>query len=163
VGQFWVKIIPESGSVLGGRQHRRTGTLWEGRHKASLIDADNYLLTCYRYIEMNPVAAAMVQSPELYRWSSYAHHAWGKPDRLIQDHDLYLRLDRDPDVRQQAYRELFRYQIPDTQLHDIGECLAYNFPLGNDRFRDEIESALGRPVGERKRGRPVGRNEFAQF
>jgi putative transposase len=143
------------------KAYRRSGTLFEGRHKASLVDADNYLLTCYRYIEMNPVAAGMTQSPEQYRWSSYPHHARGKPDRLIQDHDLYLRLDRDPVVRQHAYRELFKQRLPEIQIHDIREYLAYNFPLGNDRFREEIETALGRPVGERKRGRPVGRNETA--
>ena len=59
------------------RTYHRTGTLWEGRHKASLVDAEEYLLTCYRYIEMNPVTAGMVATPEQYRWSSYRWHAWG--------------------------------------------------------------------------------------
>jgi putative transposase len=59
------------------RTYRRSGTLWEGRHKASLVNAEEYLLTCYRYIELNPVAAGMVNTPEQYRWSSYRWHAWG--------------------------------------------------------------------------------------
>ncbi|WP_208738801.1 transposase [Phytopseudomonas daroniae] len=67
------------------RIYRRSGTLWEGRHKASLINADEYLLTCYRYIEMNPVRAGMVEAPEEYRWSSYRWHGWGKADSLISD------------------------------------------------------------------------------
>lgn len=144
------------------KRYRRSGALFEGRHKASLVAADDYLLTCYRYIEMNPVAAGMVQGPEQYRWSSYRCHAWGKPNPLIGDHDLYLALGRDPEARQRVYRELFRHRLPEERLHDIRECLAYNFPLGNDRFRESIEAALGRRVGERKRGRPLARDATAQ-
>ena len=155
VGRLYVLYV--------NKRYQRSGTLFEGRHKASLVGADHYLLTCYRYIELNPVAAGMVQSPEQYRWSSYHHHAWGTANSLIQDHDLYLELDRDPAARQYAYRELFKHQLPEAQLHDIRECLAYNFPLGNDRFRETIETALGRRVGERKRGRPSARNAAAQI
>lgn len=143
------------------RLYRRSGALFEGRHKASLVAADDYLLTCYRYIELNPVAAGMVRSPDQYRWSSYHHHAQGQTSSLIRDHDLYLELDRESDARQHAYRELFKHQLPEAQIHEIRECLAYNFPLGNDRFRDEIEAALGRRVGERKRGRPTARKAAA--
>lgn len=144
------------------KHYRRSGALFEGRHKASLVAADDCLLTCYRYIELNPVAAGMVPSPDLYPWSSYHHHAWGKTSSLIRDHDLYLELDREPAARQHAYRELFKHQLPEAKLHDIRECLAYNYPLGNERFREEIETALGRRVGERKRGRPVARGSVAQ-
>jgi len=143
------------------KRYRRSGALFEGRHKASLVAADDYLLTCYRYIEMNPVAAGMVQSPEQYRWSSYHHHALGKINSLIRDHELYMALDREPAARQYAYRELFKHQLPETKVHDIRECLAYNYPLGNERFREDIETALGRRVGERKRGRPVARGSTA--
>ncbi|MGD9983495.1 MAG: hypothetical protein AB7S51_04970 [Porticoccaceae bacterium] len=73
-------------------------------------------------------------------------NAWGKANSLIQDHDLYLALDRDPAARDYAYRELFKHQLPETQLNDIRESLAYNFPLGNDRFREAIETTLGRRV-----------------
>ncbi len=71
------------------RAYRRTGKLWEGRHKASLVHANEYLLTCMLYIEMNPVAAGMVESPEQYRWSSYRSHAWGETDDLLSAHQLY--------------------------------------------------------------------------
>ena len=103
----------------------------------------------------------MVRSPDQYRWSSYLHHAWGKTDSLIRDHDLYLDLDREPAARQYVYRELFKHQLPEEKLHDIRECLAYNYPLGNERFREAIETALGRRVGERKRGRPAARDVVA--
>ena len=136
------------------KTYRRTGTLWEGRHKASLIQAEDYMLTCMRYIELNPVLASMVATPDQYRWSSYRWHAWGESDGVITDHDLYQQLGRTAEERQRTYRELFQHYIPETELHEIRECLAYNYPLGNDRFREQIETALGRRVGERKKGRP---------
>jgi putative transposase len=141
------------------KTYRRSGTLWEGRHKASLVQADSYLLTCYRYIEMNPVTAGMVASPNDYRWSSYQTHAWGERNPLIVDHELYYELGRDCATRQFGYRELFKYQVPQAAIHEIRECLTYNHPLGNDRFKEQIEKALGRSVGERKRGRPLDRGE----
>lgn len=120
------------------------------------------VLTCYRYIEMNPVVVGMVSTPEQYRWSSYASHAWGKPDRLVTDHEIYSRLGDHAVMRQQAYREMLRHHLPESDIHQIRECLAFNYPLGNDRFRMEIEHALGRRVGEKKRGRPVTRVQAAQ-
>lgn len=125
-----------------------------GRHKASLVNAEEYLLTCYRYIEMNPVTAGMVMVPEQYRWSSYRWHAWGKNNVLISDHLLYQGLGESNEVRQHAYRELFKYQIPDEKIHEIRECLNYNYPLGNDRFKQQIEKSLEREVGRNQRGRP---------
>lgn len=136
------------------KTYRRSGTLWEGRHKASLIDADNYLLKCYRYIEMNPVVACMVDTPEQYRWSSYGWHAWGKPNDIISDHFLFNNLDSNLDKRLYLYREIFKHQIPEVDLHAIKEGLKFNYPLGSDRFKEQIEIALGRTVGEKKRGRP---------
>jgi putative transposase len=145
------------------RTYRRTGTLWEGRHKASLVNAEAYLLSCYRYIEMNPVAAGMVPTPEQYRWSSYRWHAWGKKNVLISDHPLYQGLGESNEVRQHSYRELFKYQIPDEEIHEIRECLNYNYPLGDDRFKQQIEKALGREVGHNQRGRPKEVEQFGQI
>lgn len=137
------------------RTYRRSGTLWEGRHKASLVQAEEYLLTCYRYIEMNPVAAGMVSRPEHYPWSSYHWHAWGKSNQLITDHALYEAIALDRQGRRRWYRELFKYHLPSEDVHQIRRSLAYNYPLGNNRFREGIEAALGRSVGEARRGRPA--------
>lgn len=133
---------------------RRSGTLWEGRHKASLVDADNYLLTCYRYIEANPVVANMVTAPDQYRWSSYRYHAWGEKNTLIKDHILYDALGSNQQTRQKLYRELFRHQVPEVDVGEIRQSLAYNYPLGDDRFQKQIESILGRRIGFKERGRP---------
>jgi putative transposase len=124
------------------KTYRRSGTLWEGRHKGSLIDAENYLLSCYRYIELNPVAAGMV----------------GKPDPLITPHEVYSRLDSSDAVRWSHYRELFMVNIYEYDLHNIRECLAANQVLGQSRFKDQIEMALDRRLGYLKRGRPRSEN-----
>jgi putative transposase len=136
------------------KTYRRSGTLWEGRHKASLVEAETYLLACMRYIELNPVAAAMVASPDRYRWSSYGWHALGIPDPLVTDHALYVGLARTAVERQRIYRELVHLTLAKSDVERIRQCLSYNFPLGNDRFRDRIEAALGRKVGECQPGRP---------
>jgi len=146
VGRLYVAYV--------NRRYRRSGTLWEGRHKASLIDAERYLLTCYRYIELNPVRAGMVSSPDAYPWSSYRWHAWGNPDSYIVDHDSYLGLGSLPSIRRRAYRDLFADYLQDVDLHQIRKCLAYNHPLGDEGFREQIEAALGRKVGEKQPGRP---------
>lgn len=136
------------------RTYRRS-TLWEGRHKASLVQVERYLLTCYRYIEMNPVAAGIVKRPEEYRWSSYRRHVWGKHDGVITDHPVYVALAVERQERHRTYRDLFKFQIPEHDLHQLRNALAYNYPLGDNRLRANIESVLGRSIGEAKRGRPV--------
>jgi len=73
------------------KKYKRTGTLWEGRHKSSLIQSEKYLLTCYRYIELNPVRAGMVQKPEEYKWKSYHANAWGDAG-WIEPHTEYVEL-----------------------------------------------------------------------
>ena len=72
------------------QRYGRTGTLWEGRFKSSVMESERYLLTCMRYIELNPVRAAMVVAPEDYQWSSYRRHALGEGDGWLTDHDCYL-------------------------------------------------------------------------
>ena len=134
--------------------YKRTGTLWEGRHKTSLVQSEIYLLTCYRYIELNPVRANMVQGPGDYRWSSYRHHALGVTNALVRDHERYFALGDTDAARQEAYRELFKYQIEPGVLKQIRDAGNYGIALGGDRFREEVEAALNRRIDVPKRGRP---------
>lgn len=136
------------------KQYQRTGTLWEGRYKASLVQDDHYLLTCQRYIELNAVRAGMVKGPGEYRYSSYAHNALGKPDSLLTPHPLYLSLHSNPQQRQRAYRHLFRDTLSDDLLTQVRDTTNACLVLGNDHFRDQIEIMLGRSVRHGKRGRP---------
>ncbi len=134
--------------------YRRSGTLWEGRHKGSVVDADSYLLACYRYIELNPVRAGMVTSPSDYRWSSYHANGLGTDDKAITPHPLYLALAESGEARREAYRALFRSHLDPSVIQHISAATETGTPLGNDRFREQIEAVLNQKVGYAKRGRP---------
>ncbi len=99
--------------------YRRTGTLWEGRYKATLIDSESYLLACMRYIELNPVRAGMVNDPGEYPWSSYRFNALGQTDELVTPHFEFQRLGTDDGARQAAYRVLFNRSISEAQIIEI--------------------------------------------
>ena len=136
------------------RTYRRTGTLWDSRYKSSLIHAETYLLTCQRYIERNPVRAAMVDDPAHYRWSSYRAHALGQPDSRLTPHPLYLALGLTSQSRQTAYCGLFRSQLDKAAIDDIRLALNQNQPVGNERFYAKIEKMTGMRREARARGRP---------
>jgi len=138
------------------RTYRRSGTLWEGRYKASVVDSDAWLLTCMRYIEMNPVRAGMVSHPGEYTWSSYAANAHGSTNPLLEPHAVYRALGKDTSVRRYAYRELFRRGIDDNQIHEIREMLNQELVLGREDFKDKIECMAKRRVRRGKDGRPPG-------
>lgn len=136
------------------RTYRRSGTLWEGRYKASLIDSDAYLLTCMRYIELNPLRAQMVNHPGEYRWSSYAANAQGRTDTLLSYHPLYIALGLTVNDRQQAYRELFRHHMDNDLLHEIRQALNHELVLGRTYFKDKIEAMTQRQTRLGLPGRP---------
>ena len=133
-------------------RYQRTGTLWEGRYKSTLIDAEDYLLTCYRYIELNPVRAGMVEHPCDYRWSSYRCNALGVHDPLITEHTLYGQLGCNAGERQAAYRTLFQHHISQDTLSMIRDATNKAWVLGNDRFREQIERLLERQAAPKERG-----------
>ena len=132
-----------------------SGTLWEGRYKASLVHDDDYLLTCMRYIELNPVRADMVNHPREYRWSSYRANAEGREDPLITPHRLYLALGRTVAQRKEAYRALFKAHIDEENMKQIRSAWQTGTPLGNDRFKAKVEAKLKTKVGHARRGRPA--------
>lgn len=146
VGRKYVRYVND--------QYRRTGTLWEGRYKASLVGAGHYVLSCYRYIELNPVRADMVKDPADYRWSSYARNAWGKPDVGIKEHYEYTELGRDAESRLKAYRELFKTMLDAEALDDIRRNLNQCRAFASARFTSEIEATLKRRIQPGKAGRP---------
>ncbi len=132
----------------------RTGTLWEGRFKASAVQEEGYLMACYRYVELNPVRAGMVERPGDYPWSSYRANAQGTHDPLVTPHPLYLAYGADAPERQAAYRSLFETHLDSGLVRNLRACLQTGTPFGNDRFRAQIEQALGVRVGYNSRGRP---------
>ena len=136
------------------RRHTRYGTLWEGRYRSCLVETDRYLLTCYRYIEMNPVRGRLCSSPGQFRWSSYAANARGKASLIVDPHPLYLQLGTHQADRLIAYRRLFDTPLTDEEINRIRDALDSGFALATPEFVRELESDLKRKAGRRKPGRP---------
>jgi putative transposase len=143
------------------RAYSRSGSLWEGRYKSSAVQAETYLFTCMRYIELNPVRAGMVRDPAHYRWSSYRHNGLGQADERLLAHPLYQSLGHDADDRRASYRALFRAELDDDAIGDIRLALAQSQPLGDDRFAERICAKVGVRRAKTKRGRPPGKEQVA--
>ena len=146
LGQRYVQYI--------NRTYRRSGTLWEGRYRSCLAQNEHYVLGCYRYIELNPVRAAMVEHPADYRWSSYRINGQGESSRLITPHKLYQQLGETAETRTAAYRELFRYQLDPGLIDEIRKATNGNYVLGTERFEAQVAEMLGRRVSRGSPGRP---------
>jgi putative transposase len=133
-------------------RYQRTGTLWEGRYKASLIDTDNYLLACYRYIELNPVRAGLADLPAQYRWSSYHYNAKGIADPLVTPHEMYQSLGSDKERRREAYLALFHFAVNENTLKEIRDATNRAWVLGGNPFRKEVEELMQRQAAPKTKG-----------
>ena len=151
LGQRYVQYI--------NRTYRRTGTLWEGRFRSCLTQSEDYVLACYRYIELNPVRAGMVMKPQDYRWSSYHANGLGRANALLSTHEEYRRLGRSEGDRREAYRAPFRAHVDEALVEEIRSATNGNYALGNKRFQKQIETALGRRVVRGVSGRPAKERE----
>lgn len=136
------------------RKYGRSGSLWEGRYKASLVQEDGYFLKVMKYIELNPVRACMVDAPSLYRWSSFCQNGGAKTIELLTYHDTYLALGSSMSERTDAYVELFKHELSTQDMHRIHDTWQTGTPLGNEYFRAKVESQLACKVGQSRRGRP---------
>ncbi|ESQ75182.1 transposase [Asticcacaulis sp. AC402] len=137
------------------RTYGRTGTLWEGRFKSTIVDAQDYVMACYRYIEANPVRAHMLAEASDYRWSSFAAaNALGHADPLIIPHEVYRELGPTAEARQVQYRTHFDEGIDEEVMSVLRDTAQRGWVAGSDRFRRQIEAALGRRVDRPVRGRP---------
>ncbi len=146
IGQRYVRYF--------NRRRQRTGTLWEGRYRSCLVDTDGYLLTCHRYIELNPVRAGLVGHPAEYPWSSYRGNALGERDPLLSRHPIMESLGRDPEERHAGYRDLFRHDLAQQVVEQIRASTNGGFALGTERFQKELADRLQRRVVPLKHGGP---------
>lgn len=133
--------------------YRRSGTLWEGRYKSCLIGAE-YVLTCQRYIELNPVRNGSVPEPLSYPWSSYGSNALGASDPAVVPHAQYLALGLSSEQRAQAYRALFQRDIEADVLRDIRAYVQQQRALGSPVFQSWVEATFGRHARVRPAHRP---------
>jgi putative transposase len=146
VGQSYVQAF--------NLRHARCGALWQGRFKSCLVQSERYLLTVMRYIELNPVRAAMVERPEDFRWSSVHTHLARASDPLITPHPLYLALGNDPATRAHVYQRWLDAGIAPDDLQHLRTYARQERALGDERFQRMVQTTLGRPATCRPRGRP---------
>lgn len=135
-------------------KYQRTGTLWQGRYRATVIDSEQYFLLCSRYIESHPVRAGLASSAEEYPWSSISHHVGVKPDPLITDHPVFWALGNTPFDREANYKALLDLGISQREVDTLSEATLKGWPLGSDHFKATLSKQVNRRVIPGKRGRP---------
>ncbi|HEY8606961.1 MAG TPA: transposase [Noviherbaspirillum sp.] len=149
----WIgrKYVPYFNARYG-----RSGTLWKSRYKATVIESDRYFLLCSRYIESKPVMDGLVAAPQDYAWSSFVHHAGGRPDPVITDHALFWALGNTPFDREAAYRHLMEQLPGQDDVRMLNEATRKGWALGSSSFKALLNKQLGRRVDPAPRGRPRG-------
>lgn len=135
------------------QRYRRSGTLWDGRYRARLVDSEDYFLICQRYIELNPVRAGMVSNPAGYRWSSYACNALGGADGTVMPLEAYMDLGATEHARQEAYRVFCCETADSCDVERVRAALRHNHVLGHDGFKRQVEAMFSRKVGAGRVGR----------
>ncbi len=153
LGRFYVPYF--------NRKYDRTGTLWQGRFKTSVIESERYFLLCSRYIETSPVRAGLVPHPSGYSWSSYAHHVGDKTDSLIVDHPLYWALGNTPFEREAAYKQLMAQAVTPEEVDGLHQAVLKGQVLGSESFKINLEKRTNRLIRPAKRGRPFKQKTIA--
>lgn len=137
------------------RRYGRSGTLWEGRYKSTLIQAERHLLACMVYIDLNPVRAGLAADPAEYPWSSHGHYTGGRADRMITPHPLYWELGNTPFARDAAYAELVRYGITPDQQRALTDSALRGWALGEPDYVADLQRRTARRVSKALAGRPI--------
>jgi putative transposase len=153
--------IPQLMQSMGRRyvrnynlRHGRTGTLWEGRYRSTLIQPERHLLACMAYMDLNPVRAGIVSDPGDYRWSSYGHYTGRRVDKLITPHPLYWDLGNTPFARDAAYGALVRAGIGELEKQALTDSALGGWALGDPEYVAELQRHTGRRVARAQAGRP---------
>ena len=133
----------------------RTGTLWEGRYRSTLIETERYLLACMAYIDLNPVRAGMVHAPLEHRWSSHAHYVGQSTDKLVTTHSLVWALGNTPFAREAAYREWVKTGVGASEQKALTDATLKGWALGDDDFLTALQRQTPRRLQRGSAGRPV--------
>lgn len=133
---------------------QRTGTLWEGRYRSTLVQSESYLLTCMAYLDLNPVRAGLVQSPSEFPWSSHGHYIGQRSDKLVTPHPLAWELGNTPFAREAAYAKLVMGGLNPLELAALSQSVVYGWALGDEKFVAELQKKTVRRLTKGKAGRP---------
>ena len=149
VGRSYVRYFNDT--------HRRTGTLWEGRYKSTVIQTERYLLACMVYIDLNPVRAGMVAQARDYPWSSHAHYLGLRTDKLLTPHPLVWALGNTPFAREAAYAEMVAAGVQAGQQQALTDSALRGWALGEPAFVKNLQTLTARRVSPKPRGRPLSK------
>jgi putative transposase len=156
-----VEAIPQMMQAVGrsyvryfNQRQARTGTLWEGRYRSTLVQADRYLLACMVYIDLNPVRAGLVNDPADYPWSSHGHYIGRRVDRLVTPHPLFWELGNTPFAREASYGELVRTGISPEQQRMLTDSALSGWALGEPDYIADLQKRTERRVTRGRAGRP---------
>jgi putative transposase len=147
IGRRYVRVFNDA--------QKRTGTLWEGRYKSTVIQTERYLLACMAYIELNPVRAHLVAQAQDFAWSSHGHYTGRKTDALITPHPIFWELGNTPFAREAAYAELVQAGITSTQQQALTGATLRGWALGESDFVAELQTRTPRRVSKGNAGRPI--------
>ena len=151
VGRTYVRMF--------NRRHGRTGTLWEGRYRSTLIQTERYLLACMAYIDLNPVRAGMVSQPQDYLWSSHAHYIGQRVDRWITPHSLIWTLGNTPFAREAAYAEMVHAGLTEDQQRALTQSALSGWALGETTFVEHLQKQTDRRLVKGRAGRPYSKRQ----
>lgn len=161
IGRMMQRLGRSYVALFNGR-HGRTGTLWEGRYKACLVDSEDYVLRCYRYIDLNPVRARITDDPAAYRWSSCAANLGQRDGSGLQPHACWLALGHNPSARASAYRALLDEALTDEVIDEIRAYLQQQRALGHRAFKAMVEAKTRRFASVRPAHRPSTSTEATE-
>ncbi|WBY03522.1 transposase [Ramlibacter tataouinensis] len=155
------KGLPDMMQAIGRRyvryfnsRHGRSGTLWEGRYRSTLVQAERYLLACMVYIDLNPVRAGMVSEPAQHPWSSFRHYAGIEPDRLVTPHPIFWELGNTPFAREQAYADLIAAGLNRDVQQSLADATHRGWALGDATYLAELQRRSQRRAVPLAAGRP---------
>ncbi len=156
-GKALMKALGQHYAQYFNRTYGRTGPLWDGRYRSCVAESARYVIACYRYIELNPVRAGIVNHPARYRWSSYGANAEGHDDGLATPHVEYVSLGLDLETRRRAYRALFDDALEPSLIEGIRTATNGGYPLASDTFKAEIAAAFGCKIAPSPPGPKAGK------
>jgi putative transposase len=136
------------------QRHGRSGTLWEGRFRSTIVEPEAHLLDVMRFVELNPARAGLVSDAASYPWSSMAHHLGRRIDPLITDHAQFWSLGNTPFERQAAYGRACAVPLEAGLLERIRACTQRGWPLGAQAFVEALARKTGRRLARKAPGRP---------
>ncbi len=146
VGRRYVRVFND--------RHGRSGTLWEGRYRSTLIEPERYLLPCMAYLDLNPVRAGLVAQARDYPWSSHAHYAGLRVDRMVTPHPLYWALGNTPFAREAAYAQQVQEGVPAPLQQAITDAVLQGWALGSADFVAQLQKKTPRRLSKAQPGRP---------